>query len=487
MPTSAERTCSALALACAFAAVGLVREPGRARPASGRCSTPATSAGSPASRFACRSAASRCASSAAACALAASCAAPAATRDRCDAWICAPAATAWARAAASRASASASCACGIGAVEPDEEVALRTRCALADRHLEDPGADARGEVHGGPLDLARAAGRRGERPGLPPEPERDEAGEDDDEDCEDDEDAAHRNAPAPRRAGPPSREAQACVPARAARAPARARLRFSRGAPARAVRRSDGPFGPPHGRAARRGATRAPEPRVIAGRAAGTGLAPRGRGRDVAREEAMVSFGAAAMILVAASGRARPRPARSPDRDRRPDASTRRPPPAELTLDAALAELDRQNLALAQARSRAEEAAPPRGRSAAQLVPSLSAQASYARNSDDAGLSIGPPARAGRALGASSSRSSSSARGARCASRSSSRPPGSTSRAARSAARAADASAEAVRLQLRAGLRAGGARRARGRGGGRRVRARRSRARPSTRGAPIAA
>jgi outer membrane protein TolC len=63
----------------------------------------------------------------------------------------------------------------------------------------------------------------------------------------------------------------------------------------------------------------------------------------------------------------------------------------ELTLADALAELERQSLGIAQARSRAEEARAVQGVVRAQLVPSLSAQASYVRNSDDAGLSVGPP------------------------------------------------------------------------------------------------
>lgn len=67
-----------------------------------------------------------------------------------------------------------------------------------------------------------------------------------------------------------------------------------------------------------------------------------------------------------------------------------RPAPAALTLDAALAELDRQSLTLAQARSRAGEAAGVTRQAAAPLLPSLTAQGSYARNSAEAVIT--PPA-----------------------------------------------------------------------------------------------
>jgi outer membrane protein TolC len=125
----------------------------------------------------------------------------------------------------------------------------------------------------------------------------------------------------------------------------------------------------------------------------------------------------------------------------------------ELSLDEALAELERQNLTLTQARSRADEARAASGQAQAQLLPSLSAGASYVRNSADAGLSIGPlpplfPS--GRHL-VIQPLEQLSAQG--------------TLRvplvvpsawyevgAARSSARAADASAEAVRSQLRAGF-----------------------------------
>jgi hypothetical protein len=93
---------------------------------------------------------------------------------------------------------------GIGAVEPDEEIALAHALALAHADLEDPRAHARREVHRRPLDLPRPAGRGGEDARLPPEPQRDERGEDDHEHGEDDHDSAHRlSLPSPRRAGPP--------------------------------------------------------------------------------------------------------------------------------------------------------------------------------------------------------------------------------------------------------------------------------------------
>jgi outer membrane protein TolC len=66
-----------------------------------------------------------------------------------------------------------------------------------------------------------------------------------------------------------------------------------------------------------------------------------------------------------------------------------------LTLDGALAELDRQSLTLAQARSRAGEASGVTRQAAAPLLPTLTAQGSYARNSDEA--IITPPAAPGTA------------------------------------------------------------------------------------------
>jgi len=71
----------------------------------------------------------------------------------------------------------------------------------------------------------------------------------------------------------------------------------------------------------------------------------------------------------------------------------------ELTLADALAELDHRSLALAQARSRADEASALTRQSVAALLPTLSAQATYLRNSDAAvfaipaapGAPAGPP------------------------------------------------------------------------------------------------
>jgi outer membrane protein TolC len=60
------------------------------------------------------------------------------------------------------------------------------------------------------------------------------------------------------------------------------------------------------------------------------------------------------------------------------------PAEEEIALGDALAELDRANPGVEQARSRAEEAAAAVEQARAALVPSLSAQASYVRNSDDA-------------------------------------------------------------------------------------------------------
>jgi outer membrane protein TolC len=125
----------------------------------------------------------------------------------------------------------------------------------------------------------------------------------------------------------------------------------------------------------------------------------------------------------------------------------------ELSLETALAELERQNLTLAQARSRAEEARAASGQAEAQLLPSLSAGASYVRNSADAKLSIGPlppifPS--GKNLVIQPLEQLSAQGTLRV-------PLVVPSawyevRAARASARAADASADAVRLQLRAGL-----------------------------------
>ena len=58
----------------------------------------------------------------------------------------------------------------------------------------------------------------------------------------------------------------------------------------------------------------------------------------------------------------------------------------ELPLDAALAELDRQSLTLVQARSRAAEASAVVRQSASALLPTLSVQGTYLRNSDGVAL-----------------------------------------------------------------------------------------------------
>jgi outer membrane protein TolC len=120
----------------------------------------------------------------------------------------------------------------------------------------------------------------------------------------------------------------------------------------------------------------------------------------------------------------------------------------ELSLADALSELDRQNLSIAQARSRAAEAAAVERQVAAQLVPSLSAEASYVRNSDEApppGLVPGPTR-----LVIQTERRLTATGAARV-------PlvvPSAwfETRAARSGARAADADAEATSRQLRAGF-----------------------------------
>ncbi|WP_242394296.1 TolC family protein [Anaeromyxobacter oryzisoli] len=71
------------------------------------------------------------------------------------------------------------------------------------------------------------------------------------------------------------------------------------------------------------------------------------------------------------------------------------PPPAppsappELTLDAALAELDRQSLTLAQARSRADEARGVARQASSALLPTLTAQGSYVLN--NAAAEVSPP------------------------------------------------------------------------------------------------
>jgi outer membrane protein TolC len=166
----------------------------------------------------------------------------------------------------------------------------------------------------------------------------------------------------------------------------------------------------------------------------------------------MVSFGAAAMLVAAVAATATSTPTATATST---STSTPTPTPTatatsttdvpELSLDSALAELDRQNLGIAQARSRAEEASAIEGQVRAQLVPSLSAQGSYARNSDDARFST-----PGRSVVIQPLEQLSAGAAVRV-------PLVVPSawfevRAARGGARAADASAEAVRLQLRAGL-----------------------------------
>ena len=189
----------------------------------------------------------------------------------------------------------------------------------------------------------------------------------------------------------------------------------------------------------------------------------------------MVSFAATAVFLAIASATAPSPPPSPPLRGGEGEAwNDPTPPPAarvglpstparaggegqgegaiaEMPLDGALAELDRQNLGLAQARSRAEEARAVEGQVSAQLVPSLSAQASYVRNSDAAGISIGPPiVPVPRSVVIQPLEQKSVGGAVRI-------PLVVPSawfevRAARSGAWAADASAEAVRLQLRAGF-----------------------------------
>lgn len=77
-----------------------------------------------------------------------------------------------------------------------------------------------------------------------------------------------------------------------------------------------------------------------------------------------------------------------------PPASSDRAPPT-LSLEDALAELERQSLTLAQARSRAGEASGGSRQAAAPLLPSLTALGSYTRNSDEARIT--PPAAPGEA------------------------------------------------------------------------------------------
>src|SRR5512141_1362223 len=125
--------------------------------------------------------------------------------------------------------------------------------------------------------------------------------------------------------------------------------------------------------------------------------------------------------------------------------------PAELSLADALAELDRQNLTLAQARSRAGEAAAAAGQARAALLPGVTVQGSYVRNSDE--FRLGPLALPGgvvidrtvqplEVLSVTGSVRVPLVVPAAWY----------DAAAARSGARAAEASAEAARLQVRAGF-----------------------------------
>jgi outer membrane protein TolC len=123
--------------------------------------------------------------------------------------------------------------------------------------------------------------------------------------------------------------------------------------------------------------------------------------------------------------------------------------PARLSLSEALDLLDRENLTIAQARARAEEAASLASQARAALLPSLSAQASYLRNSDDFRITLPPPlvpARVDRLLQPEEAWSATG----------SVRVPlvvpsaWYDTSAARSGARAAEASAEATRRRIRA-------------------------------------
>lgn len=151
----------------------------------------------------------------------------------------------------------------------------------------------------------------------------------------------------------------------------------------------------------------------------------------------------------AAAAQAPAGPARGPAAP--PPPVTSRPAPVALTLDAALAELERQSLTLAQARSRAGEAAGVTRQAAAPLLPALTAQGSYARNSDEA--IITPPTAPGTAARSVFIQPLEAFTGTLAA-----RVPLIVPNAwfdlaqARGAERAAGAGARAVRLQLRAGL-----------------------------------
>jgi outer membrane protein TolC len=125
------------------------------------------------------------------------------------------------------------------------------------------------------------------------------------------------------------------------------------------------------------------------------------------------------------------------------------PDPEPLTLAQALEELDRQGLTLAQARSRAEEAAGVVRQSAAALLPTLSAGVTLLRNSDEAALTL-PLQLGGRSVVIQPDASTTWTAAVRI-------PLVAPSAwydlaAARAAARAAGRSSEAVRLTARAGL-----------------------------------
>lgn len=98
-----------------------------------------------------------------------------------------------------------------------------------------------------------------------------------------------------------------------------------------------------------------------------------------------LAWAVTATIVAVAS--ASPEPAPTPTAT----AESALPLPPELTLEAALVELERQNLTLAQAAARADEVSALAREALAPLLPSLTASGSYVRNSDAAGLSVGPP------------------------------------------------------------------------------------------------
>lgn len=142
-----------------------------------------------------------------------------------------------------------------------------------------------------------------------------------------------------------------------------------------------------------------------------------------------------ALLLAAPPGATEPPPAAAPD------AAV-----PELTLEAALRELDAQSLTLVQARSRADEAGALVRQSAVALLPTLSAQGTYLKNSE--GVTLALPGGPERVIQPDEALSVTA-----------------TARvpllvptawfdvaAARDAARAADLGAEATRRTLRAGF-----------------------------------